>query len=329
MKTDYFGDTGLKVSRMGLGLAALGRPGYINLGHGADLQNDYSPDNMQMRTHQMLDKATAAGINYIDAAQSYGKSEDFLSAWLKQREVSDVIVGSKWGYTYTADWQVEAEQHEVKEHSIIVLNRQWRLSDRKLSPALKLYQVHSATFDSGILENAQVLDRLAEIQDSGILIGLTLSGPTQAAVLAKAMKVSVEGKLLFDVVQATSNILEHSCDHILRQAADRGMGIIIKEALANGRLTDRNKDPQYARLMAALTHMAEEYVTSIDAIALAYVLSKSNHHVVLSGAVTEQQLQANLDALRVTLTADHLRRLDEFQLSPSTYWDLRSQLSWN
>ena len=109
------GDTGLVVSRMGLGLAALGRPGYINLGHGDDLCGERDVTSLEARSHQVLDAAHGAGISYYDAARSYGRAEAFLASWLRARklEPGDVVVGSKWGYTYTADWQVDAEKHEV------------------------------------------------------------------------------------------------------------------------------------------------------------------------------------------------------------------------
>src|SRR5215207_8243684 len=79
------GRTSLQVTAIGLGLAALGRPGYITLGHADDLQGDYSVATMQAHTHAMLDHAWAAGIRYFDAARSYGRAEEFLGSWLRQR----------------------------------------------------------------------------------------------------------------------------------------------------------------------------------------------------------------------------------------------------
>ncbi|MEM8894861.1 MAG: hypothetical protein AAGC88_09805 [Bacteroidota bacterium] len=64
-----FGDSGLKLSRMGLGLAALGRPGYINLGHGEDLRHDYDVVRMENHAHDMMNHAQSLGLNYFDAAQ--------------------------------------------------------------------------------------------------------------------------------------------------------------------------------------------------------------------------------------------------------------------
>ena len=71
------------VARLGLGLAALGRPGYLNLGHGAQLGGDRSVAALRARTHEVLDAAYAAGIRDFDAARSYGRAEEFLGEWLR------------------------------------------------------------------------------------------------------------------------------------------------------------------------------------------------------------------------------------------------------
>jgi aryl-alcohol dehydrogenase-like predicted oxidoreductase len=126
METRQLGKTGLVVSRLGLGLAALGRPGYINLGHAGDLGRDYDVAAMEAKAHAVLDAAWDAGVRYFDAARSYGRAEAFLSSWLSSRGLSpgEVTVGSKWGYTYTAGWNVKAERHEVKDHALGTLRCQ-------------------------------------------------------------------------------------------------------------------------------------------------------------------------------------------------------------
>ncbi|HZM25866.1 MAG TPA: aldo/keto reductase, partial [Gemmatimonadales bacterium] len=108
------------VRRLGLGLAALGRPGYITVEHARDLAGNYEPGAMEQRTHAVLDAAYAGGVRYFDAARSYGRAEDFLASWLANRRIvpGAVVVASKWGYTYTAGWRVAAERHEVKDHSL-------------------------------------------------------------------------------------------------------------------------------------------------------------------------------------------------------------------
>ena len=123
MELRSFGSTDLTVSPIGLGLAALGRPGYINLNHAQDLAHDYDLAAMEARAHEVLDAAWKAGIRYFDAARSYGLGEQFLGTWLSSHAIARqlITVGSKWGYTYTADWQIQAQVHEIKDHSLRTL----------------------------------------------------------------------------------------------------------------------------------------------------------------------------------------------------------------
>jgi aryl-alcohol dehydrogenase-like predicted oxidoreductase len=326
-----FGTTGLTVTPLGLGLAALGRPGYINLGHATDLAHDYDVAAMEARAHATLDAAWAAGVRYFDAARSYGRAEEFLGRWLAARRIppSAATVGSKWGYVYTAGWRVVAEKHEVKDHSLPVLRRQYAESRALLGSHLDLYQIHSATLDSGVLDNPDVIGELARLKADGVRVGLSLSGPRQGETLRRAMAVAVDGARLFDCVQATWNLLERSAGPALAEAHTAGMGVAIKEALANGRLTARNEDPAFAPRRRVLEAEAGRLGTTIDALALAAALAQPWADVVLSGAVTGEQLASNLGALAVGPdegAEGRLRTLDE---PAEEYWSRRGQLAWN
>jgi aryl-alcohol dehydrogenase-like predicted oxidoreductase len=326
------GQTSMQVTPIGLGLAALGRPGYITLGHADDLQGDYGVAAMQAHTHAMLDYAWEAGIRYFDAARSYGRAEEFLGSWLRQRTfgVDDrPVVASKWGYTYTADWSVQAQQHEVKDHTLPQLQRQWQESRHSLGDSLNLYQIHSATLESGVLTRTEVLAELASFKTEGTAIGLTLSGANQNEVLRAALSVTVDGQPLFDTVQATWNVLEPSCGPLLQAAHEQGLGVIVKEALANGRLTARNREPTFALKLEHLTALAKAHNTTVDAVALAGVLQQPWVGVVLSGAATPEQLQFNLGASALTLTSSDWVVLTALAESPQVYWSTRAGLAWN
>jgi aryl-alcohol dehydrogenase-like predicted oxidoreductase len=332
MKLRTLGSTDLNVSPVGLGLAALGRPGYINLGHGQDLGGSTSPAQMESHAHMMLDAAWSMGIRYFDAARSYGQAEAFLASWLSARQipVDQVVVGSKWGYTYTANWQIQTPVHEVKEHTLANLQKQWGESRVILGDYLKLYQVHSATEESGVLDNQPVLDELLRLKkQEGIAIGLTVSGPDQEKTLRHALKIRPGGHLLFDTAQVTYNLLEQSTGSLLRTAREMGLGIIVKEALANGRLTPRNDDPTFAEEQERLASLAEETGSTVDAVALAALLNEPWIDVVLSGATTPQQLQANMGAVSVDWSGDLRRQIQGFEEAPEQYWETRSQLAWN
>ncbi|TMG15024.1 MAG: aldo/keto reductase, partial [Chloroflexi bacterium] len=94
MERRPLGRTGLSVTPIGFGLAAVGRPGYITLGRDHDLGQDRSVEALERRAHELLSAAYDAGIRYFDAARSYGFAERFLSSWLQQRGLSpnDVTV---------------------------------------------------------------------------------------------------------------------------------------------------------------------------------------------------------------------------------------------
>jgi aryl-alcohol dehydrogenase-like predicted oxidoreductase len=313
------GATGPPVSAVGLGLAALGRPGYINLGHAGDV-GDTHVEAMERHAHEVLDAAYEGGVRYFDAARSYGRAEAFLASWLRRRGLSrdDVTVGSKWGYTYTADWRVDVDEHEVKDLSVSTLRRQLGETRALIGEHLALYQIHSATLESGVLDDGEVREELARLREEGVRVGFTATGPRQAATIERALEVGG-----FDAVQATWNVHERAATDALAAAHEAGLGVIVKEALANGRLTERGDAD--GRLTAA----ARERGTTPDALALAAVLARPWVDVVLSGAATVDTVRSNLAALEAQWDARAEEELAPLEEPADEYWERRSELAWN
>jgi aryl-alcohol dehydrogenase-like predicted oxidoreductase len=285
---------------------------------------------MRQRTHDVLDAAWAGGVRYVDAARSYGRAEEFLASWIAARRIQpgELTVGSKWGYRYTAEWRTRAEVHEVKDHSLAALRAQLAESRRQLGHYLKLYQIHSATLESGVLDDRSVLDELARLRDSGFRVGLSLSGPRQAETLARAMTIERGERPLFESVQATWNILEPSIGDALAHAHVHGMTVIVKEVLANGQLTGRPEASWYPDARRVLAHEAERLGTSIDALAIAAALAQPWADQVLSGAVSVEQLVSNLAAQSLEIPIDALERLRDLAVPPSEYWTRRAAAVW-
>ncbi|MDQ6885529.1 MAG: aldo/keto reductase [Candidatus Dormibacteraeota bacterium] len=307
MELRALGSTGLKVTPIGLGLAALGRPGYITVDRENDLGGDRSVTALERRSQEVLSAAYDAGIRYFDAARSYGFAERFLTSWFREGALPPdaVTVGSEWGYTYVGDWRVDARVHEVKDHSLAALRRQVEESRALLGEHLDLYQIHSATLESGVLDDPAVLTELNGLRASGLTIGMSVSGPRQAEVIRHALAVTVDGLNPFQSVQATWNLLEPSAGQALAEAHDAGWGVIIKEALANGRLADRDQE------------------------SIAAALANPWVDLVLSGAVTEAQLRSNVGALSVRLSPDELASLSNLAEPAHQYWKERGQLAWS
>ena len=233
------GAGGPVVSRIGLGLAALGRPAYITGGREDDLP-DRSAAGLRARTFSVLDAAYAAGVSYVDAARSYGRAEEFLGGWLAGRGYPDVI------------------------------------------------------------------------------IGVTTSGPGQAETVRRVLELTVDGRQLVTSAQVTWNLLEPSVGPAAAEAAAAGWAVLVKEAVANGRLTPAGGPPAHVTALAAARGVTE------DAIALAAALAQPWASVVLSGAVTRAQLDANLAAL----TVGQLPALDLAE-SPRAYLAARAARPWH
>lgn len=320
-------------ARLGLGLAALGRPGYVTLNHASDLGGAYDPPVMQLHAHTVLDAAFDGGLRYFDAARSYGRAEDFLASWLDKRAIApgEVVVASKWGYTYTAGWSTTAAQHEVKDHSLAAFERQLAESVERLGRRLSLYQIHSVTAESKTLEDDALIDTIARLRERGIGAGLSVSGAGQSIAIRRALAVRRDGERVFDSVQATWNLFERGAESALQEAHDAGMKVVVKESLANGRLTHENRNdgdvfaPQVARIRA----LAEVRATTVEMLALAAALAQSWADVVLTGAATVGQIRSSVAAVEVGYDAELEGRLRPLAIASDEYWRARGSFRWN
>jgi aryl-alcohol dehydrogenase-like predicted oxidoreductase len=304
----------------GLGLAALGRPAYITTNRDSELGADRTPEALRDRTHAMLDAAYEAGVGYFDVARSYGRAESFLADWLSGRGFGpgEVVVGSKWGYTYVGGWRVHAERHELRDVSVDAFRRQLDETLDLLGANLALYQIHSATPENGVLSSVEVIDAMRQLRDErSLAIGVTVSGPRQAEAIDAAVELGA-----FDTIQATWNLLEPSSGQALARAHAAGLTVIVKEALANGRLASGGDQPEF-------TAVAAERGLAPDTLALSAALAQPWADIVLSGAVTIDTLRTNLAADTRHWEFDDAARLSSrLALPPATYWDERSRRPW-
>ncbi|HEY7595525.1 MAG TPA: aldo/keto reductase [Actinophytocola sp.] len=300
------------IERLALGLAALGRPAYINVGRD-ELPADRSIDAMRAASWEVLDRAYAAGVRWIDVARSYGRAEEFLAGWLADRSPAGLTVSSKWGYAYVGDWRLDAPVHEVKEHSLARFTQQWAETSALLGPALSLYQVHSLTADSPLFDDVELQDALAALP---VRVGFSTSGPRQADTVRRGLSLERHGRPLFTAVQSTWNLLEQSVGPALAEAHDAGAHVLVKEALANGRLAVSPPAP--------VAELAAEHRVGPDAVALAAVLAQPWADTVLLGPAGPEQLHGNLAALRVPAVPG----LADLAEDPEKYWTYRAALAW-
>lgn len=316
-----------KTKRIGFGTAAIGRPQYINIKK--KTSEDFNKQKFINNGVSVLDSAYDNGIRYFDTAPGYGIAEQILIDWLKTKNDSSIEVATKWGYSYVANFDANAKVHEVKDHSLSQLLTQWEKS-KELLPHISTYQIHSATLDTRVLEDEKVLNRLVELKENyNLKIAITTSGSNQVEILKKALDISVNSTQVFDAFQVTYNILDQSLLEISDSMINQGKRIIIKEALANGRLFRNANYSNYNSLYNSLEKLANKYEVGIDAIAMRFCLDSLNPFAVLSGASEEIQVQENLKALQFELELDDIELLKSFGVDSRVYWDERKKLSWN
>lgn len=307
------------MAQIGLGLAAIGRPAYINLGRMRDLGADRSVETLRAEAETLLDAAWAAGVRWVDAARSYGRAEEFLAGWLRSRAIEPgaLTVSSKWGYAYVGEWRLDAEVHERKQLTAAQLRRQLAETQALLGGHLDVYAIHSATIESGVLDDAEVLGLLADLRASGVRVGLSTSGPRQADTIDRAVELG-----LFDAVQSTWNLFERSAGPALARAHAAGMTVLVKEGVANGRLAGEAAPAELALEAARLG-------VGPDAVALAAIAARPWVDVVLSGAVTPEMLAANLAAREVAWDDGLEERLAGLERGAEHYWVERAALPWS
>jgi aryl-alcohol dehydrogenase-like predicted oxidoreductase len=167
---------------------------------------------------------------------------------------------------------------------------------------------------------------LAELRDSGVRVGVSTSGPEQAAAVRRALEVTIGGQPLFTSVQATWNLLETSVAGALAEAAGAGARVIVKEAVANGRLTPAAAaDDERAGRAGAV---AAELGIGLDQLAVAAALAQPWAWRVLSGAASVEQLDSNAAAEAVELPPGVLDALAGLAEPAAEYWSARSRRPW-
>lgn len=312
---------------LGLGTAALGRPQYINVRQDNATNTDL--ETFRKHSFQVLEEAYNAGIRYFDTAPGYGLAEELVLEWVQTKNDSSIEIATKWGYTYTANFDANAPVHEIKEHSLAKLNEQWNFS-KQLLPYLKVYQIHSATLETGVLENTEVLAQLAFLKkEHRLKIGLTTSGTNQVEVIKKALEVLVDGETLFDLFQVTYNFLDQSLQEISDELIKQNKTIVIKEALANGRVFRNKTYTNYNNFYNVLEILSKKHTVGVDAISLKYCEQTISNSIVLSGASSTNQLKENVKLNDFSLSTSEIELLNSFKTTPELYWTERKQLQWN
>ena len=203
METRTLGNTGLKISRLGVGLARIGAELTM-----ADVDE----------AGQVLDRALDVGINFLDTAGCYGAAEEMVGRTIAHRR-DEYVLATKCGHA-TGDLSGQPWTAQTIKESVA------RSLARMKTDHLDLLQLHSCGLE--VLQQGEVIEALLEAKRSGQTRFIGYSGDNEAALWA------VESGL-FDTLQTSYNVADqHARTRLFGPARAKGMGIIIKRPVANG-----------------------------------------------------------------------------------------------
>lgn len=213
MEYRALGNTGIRVSLLGLGTVKLGRTEGLKYPSAFEL-----PDDAAAR--KLLDCAAELGINLLDTAPAYGTSEARLGELLAGRR-RDWVVVTKVGEEF------ESGASRFDFSAAHVRASVARSLERLATDYLDVVLIHSDGGDLDILERGETLDALFDLKRQGRIraVGLshkTVDGGRRALALG------------CDVLMSTLNVDDHSHGEVIREAGELGRGVLVKKAMAGG-----------------------------------------------------------------------------------------------
>ena len=326
MKYATLGNTGLLVSRLCFGTMTFGdgRGMYKAIGAVGQAGAD-----------ELVKTSIESGINFFDTADVYteGESEKILGQSLKNLNIArhQVVIATKvYGRVGPGRNDVGASRGHIMDGVEASLRR-------LQTDHIDLYQIHSNDSVTPVEETLRALDTLVQ-QGKVRYIGCS---NWQAWKIAKALGICEFKNLArFDTLQAYYSIAGRDLEReIIPLLESERVGLLVWSPLAGGLLSGKysrsNQKPADSRrsdfdfpivdkertwkILDVMAPIAKAHECSPARVSLAWLLAKPVVTSVIIGAKRHDQLQDNLAAIKLTLTHDELRRLDEVSALPPEY----------
>lgn len=214
MQRRPLGKTGILLSPIGFGAFKIGR------NQGIKYAQSYAlPDEAEVG--QLLNQVLDLGINYIDTAPAYGLSEERIGKALAHRRHEFVLstkVGEEFSDGRSAfDFSPQAVQKSI-ERSLQRLKTEW----------LDVVFIHSSGEDLRIMAETGTVEALQRLKAAGTIRAIGLSAKT-----VEGARATLEWA---DAVMVEYHLQDQSHEPVMDEAARRGVGVVVKKALASGRL---------------------------------------------------------------------------------------------
>ena len=328
MKYNQFGRTGLFVSEICLGAMTFG--GNPDAGFWKAIGQ-----LGQAEVDGLVARALAAGVNFFDTADvySFGHSERLLGQSFKNLGVArkDVIIATK---VFGEMGPLPNDKGASRGH---IMDSVQASLERLQTDHIDLYQIHGNDAVTPIEETLRALDDLVR---QGLVRYVGVSN-WSAWKIARALGVSeAKGYARFETLQAYYSIAGRDLEReLVPMLTEERLGLMVWSPLAGGLLSGKfgpgAPTPEGARrtafdfppvdtarawaCVAVMREVAAAHDVSVAQVALAWLLAKPQVMSIIIGAKSLAQLEDNLAAADLVLTADDMARLDEVSALPSEY----------
>lgn len=309
-------------AHIGLGLAAVGRPGYINLHRDQDFPDGRDVEDLRARTHELLDAAYAQGVRYVDAARSYGRAEEFLGSGWTPGPPSPTSSSAPSGGTPTPPTGAPRPRPTRS-----------RTTASPPSSASAPRPANSSATGSTSTRSTRSPPTARPSPTRNSTSAWPPSPPTgspSASPPAAPTRPTPSGPRSRSPSTATP--LPYGPGHLQRPG---DLGRPCSRRGPRGR-ADRDRQGGHGQRAAGrgrgtrrVPRDRRRRGVGGDAVALALVLHQPWAGVVLSGAATVTQLAGNLHAPVVDLDEEQRDRLEALVEEPESYWRHRAALPWH
>jgi aryl-alcohol dehydrogenase-like predicted oxidoreductase len=327
MRYNQLGRTGLFVSELCLGTMTFGGSEGIWKSIG-----QLDQDNADALIRRALD----AGINFIDTADAYstGRSEEMLGQSLQNLDVkrSDVVIATKF---YLNMGKGPNDRGASRGH---IMDSVEASLERLQTDHIDLYQVHGTDPMTPVDETLRALDDLVS---SGLVRYIGVSNWAAWRIMKAQGLSDKQDWARFETLQAYYTIASRDLEReLLPMMRDQQMGLLVWSPLAGGLLTGKygpgnNGGPEGSRRLTfdyppvnqdrawacieVMRGIAERHGVSVARVALGWLLAKPHVTSIIIGAKTVEQLDDNIAATTLSLSAEDMAALDEVSALPPEY----------
>ncbi|WP_432453783.1 MULTISPECIES: NADH-dependent methylglyoxal reductase [unclassified Agarivorans] len=312
MKMTPLGNSGLKISKMGLGTWAIGGGPAWN----GDLDYQVCIDTIV--------EAHKCGINLVDTAPGYnfGNSEVIVGKALAQLNREDVVIETKCGIVWERKGSLfnkVGERQLYKNLSPESIREEIETSLKRLNvDYVDIYMTHWQSVPPFFTPVSETMEELNKLKKEGKI---------KAIGAANVDIEHIETYLKYgelDIVQAKYSLLDREVEEkLLPLCEQHGIVLQVYSPLEQGLLTG-DIEPDYIptgarankkwfqkenmgkviNMLKQWQPLCEKYQCSIPTLALAWILAQSNNISILTGATSPEQVKENVKAMSIQLTKE-------------------------